>query len=91
MSLSDIPGKVSFPRQWPLAVVIGAVFVLLSIYFQSNNRIENLERSMAAMQLQASENEKDIHKLGQAMARLEEKTNAILEAVRRLDTVRPSR
>jgi predicted nucleic acid-binding Zn-ribbon protein len=91
MSFSDIPGKVTLPRQWPLAVVIAAVVGMTLAYAQTNGRVENLERSMAAMQLQANENEKDIHKLAQAMARLEEKTGAILETVRRLETVRPIR
>jgi hypothetical protein len=91
MSLSEIPGKVLFPRQWPLYLIIGAVVGAMLIYTQTTGRIENLERSMSAMQAQADENERDIRAMTQAIARLEEKTGAILDTVKRLETVRPIR
>jgi cell division protein FtsB len=65
MSLSDIPGRVQFPRQWPLGLILAALGALLWFAFEvradlaslksreaeTRDKVERLQQTDAAVRM----------------------------------------
>jgi hypothetical protein len=93
MSLADLPGKVKFPGTWPLASVLAIAIGGTLIYSSTNSRLVTLESSVQDLRNDLADRETEAKQFATTLARLEEKTGAILDTVRRLEntSIAPAR
>lgn len=82
MSLEQIPGSVTFRRQWPLGIVLALLGAVLFFAFDTRAGIADLEKRAAKLEAKEEKRAENDRRVAQDIATIKAHVEAIRELLR---------